>query len=535
MKRALLLFVILFLLFAVLSSQNNMNIIAQFQGEHHTSKYGMSMASMDFNHDGFMDLVVSSPSYGYIYGSSPSRGKVYIYYGGPNFSSNTQASVTLEGTYNGTIGIRLNDVINVGDINGDGYDDLYIYATDYGAPSSQVQRLMFFYGGTSDLNTPDHIMYVPLNTYIYFINKLGDVNGDGFGDIGFTHYITGQYRVFSIIMGGTYVENVIFTYSYYLSYGLCTVSGIGDINNDGYADFTLAYTNNDPNIGYHLINIYYSNSTGIYNNPQILIQTQEPITKVSKSLGDMNNDGYDDFMGYISNYGTHVWLGSDNLNVSTPSYNLTPGWTGDETSRSLVHGDFNNDGYEDVVGASYNQREAAVYLGRITPNGTSDLIIHQYTYENFGHTLAAGDFNADGYCDLTIAAPYEYSPWPTGTFYGFVFVYGGNAGLSDTTVANTDTTMPNQINHVSLTISPNPYNITKGKLKFKIEGLEKNEIATIEIYNIKGQSVYRSKPLVMNSKTFEHSIQLFNLSPSVYICRINIGDKVHTKKISLIR
>jgi hypothetical protein len=540
MKKIIELFLVSFFILASYSisyAQNSMNIIAQFQGENHGSCFGMSMTSLDFNHDGYCDLVISSPGWGYIYPgtTSPSKGKVYIYYGGPNFNSSSPASVTLEGTYNGTTGIRLNNVINVGDINGDGFDDLYIYGTDYGAPSNQVQRLMFFLGGTSNLDTPDHIIYIPQNTSISFLNKLGDVNGDGFDDIGYTYYNTGQYLVFSIIMGGSFVENVVMTYSYYLASGLFTLSGIGDINNDGYADFTIAYTNDDPNTGYHLITIYYGNNTGVFTNFQTLIQTQQPITKISKPLGDMNNDGYDDFMGYISNAGTHVWLGSNNINMNTPSFNLTPGWTGDETSRTLVHGDFNNDGYEDVAGASYTLREADVYLGRAIPNGTSDLMIHQYLYENFGHSLATGDYNADGYCDLAIAASHEDSPWPTGTFYGFVFVYGGNAELADTTVANEDDSIPIPDTEIKVTISPNPCSVTSRTITFRLDGLDKNDIGSIEIYNIKGQRVFQETGVEFSAKTSLNAIQLMNMTSGLYLCHIRLTNKIIGKKLSLIK
>ncbi len=42
-----------------------MPIVAAFQGEHHNSKYGYSMVSLDFNHDGHDDLAVCSFAYGY--------------------------------------------------------------------------------------------------------------------------------------------------------------------------------------------------------------------------------------------------------------------------------------------------------------------------------------------------------------------------------------------------------------------------------------------------------------------------------------
>lgn len=536
MNRILILLYILIVSLA-LSSQNNMDIIAQFQGEHHTAKFGMSMASLDFNHDGFIDLVVGSPSYGYVYGSSPSRGKVYIYYGGTTFNSDTPASVTLEGTYNGATGWKILEVYNVGDINGDGFDDLCI--RDYAPWSTWEQRLMYFYGGISNLSNPDFVMNISSNTDIGLVNKLGDVNGDGFEDVGLSFSITGQHISFSVLMGGNLIENLVMTYPYYQSVGggMFTLGGIGDINNDGYADFTIAYTDNDPYTGYHLINIYYGNSTGVFSAPQTLIQTQDPITKVSKALGDINNDGFDDFMGYLSNNGTHVWLGSRNLNVSTPSFNLTPGWTGDETSRTLMHGDFNNDGYEDVVGASYHLREADVYLGRAIPNGTSDLIVHQYLHSNFGFSIATGDFNADGYCDIAIAASHEDTSWPTGTFYGFVFIYGGNALLADTTVENEDEyiSTPN-ISKWDIVLSPNPFthNATQFNIKFIGSGYKHASNLKADVYDIKGRKVFSKS--IPNNKLREENwkIALKDINPGIYI--LNISDqynKLNSSKFTI--
>lgn len=536
MKKATLLFIILFLLFAVLSSQNNMNIIAEFQGEHHTSGYGRSMTSLDFNHDGYIDLIVSSQFYGYLYGATPSRGKIYIYYGGQNFSSSTQASVTLEGTYNGTSGRQIMQVYNVGDINGDSFDDLCIRdrAPNYDAD----QRLMFFYGGINNLNNPDHIIYFPYYSYIGFVNVLSDINNDGYDDIGLNYrYNSGYPLTFSIIYGGNLNEEIFLSLPSANYSGIYIINGIGDINDDGFADFTTAYTNNDPNTGYHIINIYYGNSTGIYNNPQILIQTQEPITKVSKPLGDINGDGFDDFMGYTSNNGTHVWLGSSNINVNTPSFNLIPGWTGGETSQSLEHGDFNNDGYEDIVGATFYDRQFSVFLGRAAANGTSDLIIHQFLYENFGYGLTTGDYNADGFDDIAVSASHEDSPWPTGTFYGFVFVYGGNAGLSDTTVGNEDEVIPIPVNQYSLKVYPNPIrkDTEKLNLDFTGEGYKQINHAQLIICNIKGQTVYRQS--LTNAVLIAGSISFTpdKLSSGVYLLSIkHNGTTLSTKKMSVI-
>jgi len=171
-----LLFLMLLSVFSIQYATNNMSVIAAFEGEHFTSGYGTSIASLDFNHDGYEDLIVAALFFGYASGQSASRGKVYLYYGGPSFSSNTPASITLEGNFNGTSGRQILTVHNVGDVNGDGFDDLCVYDD---APRYEAdQRLMIFYGGTMNLDTPDLIRYYPYTTNVTYITRVQDVDGD---------------------------------------------------------------------------------------------------------------------------------------------------------------------------------------------------------------------------------------------------------------------------------------------------------------------------------------------------------------------
>src|SRR5690554_4148708 len=79
-NRFLLAFFLIVVPIYVIHALNDMPLLAQLQGEHNMSYYGHSMVSLDFNHDGYDDLVVFSMAYGYQYQQSPSRGKVYIYF-----------------------------------------------------------------------------------------------------------------------------------------------------------------------------------------------------------------------------------------------------------------------------------------------------------------------------------------------------------------------------------------------------------------------------------------------------------------------
>ncbi|HCM15843.1 MAG TPA: hypothetical protein DHW79_07870 [Candidatus Cloacimonas sp.] len=520
----------------LLNAINDMPIVAAFQGEHHNSKYGYSMVSLDFNHDGHDDLAVCSFAYGYDYGISPARGKIYVYYGGAGFNSATPASVTIEGTYANSVGRRIWGIYRVGDISGDGFDDLCVYVEDHISWNESYEKLLFFYGGTNNLDNPDYVLNLYGSVYTFFrILPLGDVNGDGFGDMGFYYRHTPSYQNrLSIIWGGSFQEHVVSNGEASYSYS-CSIHGIGDINNDGYADFTTAFATPTTDPTHNLIRLYYGNAAGNTDNPITLIYCQYGVSRGSKPLGDMNADGYDDFMGYITDEGMHAWLGGTNINYAVPDFDMDPPWYGGEFQQSLEHGDFNNDGYEDAVGASFGSG-FAVWLGKQNVNGTSDLIKYNSGYENFGYSLVTGDFNADGYDDVAIAASHEYAPQPSGNFHGYVWVYGGNAQLADTTVTNDDPMLPGIGDQLMIRLSPNPITRADQALSVNIKGSVTNgsEAVSIEIFNIKGQSVYR--------ETHEHysgagkyMVNTPSLSTGIYLCKVISGKQTAISKFSVIK
>ena len=514
-----------------------MPVIAAFQGEHHNSMYGYSMVSLDFNHDGLDDLAVCSFSYGYEYGITPTRGKIYIYYGGVGFNSSTPASITIEGTYANSVGRQIRGIFKVGDISGDGFEDLCMYVEDHISWNESYKKLLFFYGGTTNLDNPDYVIDLFGSVYQFGrVYPLGDFNGDGYGDMGFYYRHSPSYQNRqSIIFGGSYNEHVVSTGELSSSYA-SSINGIGDINNDGYADFTTAFATPTTNPTHNLIRLYYGNAAGSTDNPITLIYCQYGVSRGSKPLGDMNADGYDDFMGYITDEGMHAWLGGTNINYAVPDFDMDPPWYGGEFQRSLEHGDFNNDGYEDAVGANFGSG-FAVWLGKQNVNGTSDLIVYNdLGYENYGYSLVTGDFNADGYDDIAVAASHEYDPWPSGNFTGYVWVYAGNSQLEDTTVAVDDPITPGISGELAIKISPNPISGAGQSLKVDLKSADLNvgEPIVVEIFNIKGQSILKEVyQTQIGAKTLQ--VATSSLSNGIYICRVTSGKHHALSKFSVIK
>jgi hypothetical protein len=518
---------VLFGIAGVAHAQNSMPVIAEFQGEHHNSKYGYSMVSLDFNHDGYDDLAVGSMSYAYVAGSVAARGKVYIYFGGPGFSSDTPASLTLEGdctSYDS--GRRIWAIYKIGDVSGDGYDDLCVRVEDYG----ESMKLLIFYGGTHGLNTPAHVIVLEGYTAVY---PLGDYNGDGLGEMGFNYASTGMIQ--SIIWGGSYAEQIVSQGEADISY-VQSINGIGDINSDGYADFTTGFAYTYGSSPYNLIRLYYGNPEGSISDFEIFFQAPVACNDMSKPLGDMNADGYDDFMGYVTTNGMFAWLGGENINNAVPSFNLSPAWFGSPSSRALEFGDFNHDGYSDAVGAEVGYREAVIWLGKQNVNGTADLYLLQHGYENFGYSVVTGDFNADSYDDIAIAASHQNSPHPNGNFPGYVWVYGGNAQLEDTTVANDDPGVPPAGAGLQVRLSPNPLTTAEGKLTVKIgnTGLASPRQGEIGLYNLKGQRMV-SRLIIQDSVSSEHILELPKLPSGVYLCRVRVGQASATARFCVVK
>ena len=233
-----------------------------------------------------------------------------------------------------------------------------------------------------------------------------------------------------------------------------------DYNGDGYADLAIGVPSENvgsiDNAG--AVNVIYGSSTGLSATAkpdQVWSQASGGINDnpeegdrfgASLANGDYNNDGYSDLAvgtpgedvgssAINSAGGVAVIYGSTSgLKSSTASdgsgrpdqfwhQNIAgiedSAEAGDQFGHSLAAGDFNGDNYDDlaigIIGEDVSGAVAIIYGSSSGLSASAvqvDSILRQANGENedqdlFGWSLAAGDFNNDAFSDLGIGVPGE--------------------------------------------------------------------------------------------------------------------------------
>jgi hypothetical protein len=327
---------------------------------------------LDVNGDGYGDIAVGAPH------ANSDVGRVHVFHGSKTGLSSTPAK-SLSGPDGGQFG---NVVASAGDVNGDGYADLIVGAPNVG---TDVGRIYLYLGGASG------VAATPVST------RAGPAGAGG--------------------LFGT------------------TVASAGDVNGDGYADVAVGATGTDSFTG--TVYVYLGGPGGL--DTSYLYSFAGPdgaggyFGYAVASAGDLNGDGFEDLavgspwpLDSVKGH-AYVYMGSANGFTAQPKKLTDPASSIFGFGASLTGGDFNGDGYSDLIVGQPRMALVNLYPGSSNGISTDPTIKPTAGANDFGTSVAAvGDVDGDGYTDLAIGDP-SAPDSGSGDAIGAMYVYFGGS------------------------------------------------------------------------------------------------------------
>jgi hypothetical protein len=382
--------------------------------------FGKCLAAGPFGTNGYDGIVVGIP------GINPQTFQGYQGNNGYNFDAATGWNYN-RGTYFGFAEY----ISNIGRFNGGTQTDIVV--------SGYALQTFFVYFGDNTGRFPNSLALSPsLAASVSHIAGIGDVNADGYDDIGIitTASSSSSINIANVILGNSNGDaSKIVNLQQPTNFNAASGSGkrfvtkLGDINGDGYADFSLTFCKSGMSYVYIFTGgSKYSASQTITLNSQVYYVGNTCPVKIVGT--DIDNDGYSDMIvNDISSSNNMLYIIYGSSIVPRASYTgysfsgiADTTISGFGTVNNIAYaGDFNNDGYKDVVidcSSDYNSENicGTVLLGgsRLTSNPSKSSLQslrRSYTFSStmsflsnvgpsFNALVGGIDFNNDGYDDI---------------------------------------------------------------------------------------------------------------------------------------
>ncbi|MBK7868179.1 MAG: T9SS type A sorting domain-containing protein [Ignavibacteriales bacterium] len=425
--------------------------------------YPRAVTATDWNRDGYRDIVIATDA-------RPSPVKINIYYGGP--AIDTLPDYTFQFKFADSSN---NFLLFKGqnwpiDFNGDGLEELV--ASNSMTPTKSGS-IIFFETDDTDTLPSYHMLSDTNNAYYYSGNhsavfqQFADIDGDGCTDISMEYLPVNipdrEFRKF-------YYGNPSFAFSdTFKIFDTTHIIAIPDMNGDSKGErITLNYGSPFP-YWYTIVMSFGTKPPNLSTDAGLNLQNSS-YTYIT-SRGDVNHDGFNDFIVHVSYYLARLFLGG----------NPIPTEKADEYS--------------------FNPDNSPNFSGRI------------------------GDVTGDGVDDICIGEEAEYQGFPhTNRVYIMKGVRKPTGVEDDITTANLPTEFSISNNY------PNPFNPST---KVRIATVE-NSVLTFTLFNSNGEEVSSFTKEYAAKGNYEEEINLSGLPSGAWFLSVRGENGKQIKLLKLL-
>ena len=353
------------------------------------------------------------------------------------------------------------DVVWMGDVDADGYDDLAVATGGQGGNLSGAGFVSAFMGSVSGVQSTAGLVLISTRASERFGEHLaagGDLNDDGYDDLivrgrlGTSTGIDHLYIFHGSSSGlGSSPQTTLSdasrpTFGGYLG-------GRGDLDGDGYADLVAGGT--DPTVTSGPTSrayVHHGTSTGVSSTVHTTLLSG--LAELALD-GDLDGDGYSDLAlgvpydspgGIFYQGGLRVHLGSVSGVGSSVDGEIQGAAYRDQLGQAVAYaGDVDADGFDDLIVSAWHKssaglsRNGEVYVVHGAATGIDPTLVTVMVGDlnggYVGRSLAGGgDVNSDGYDDVLIGT----SAYRT-SHQGAAWLYlGGTTGVGGRGLSGAD-------------------------------------------------------------------------------------------------